>query len=123
MADNPLGDLDTLRYFEINFQMRDNGPTYNVLDVWKMGYTGRGVVVGVVDDGLHKDHPELKDNYVSTYPYQTDMYIIIPSLPACLPTVPPYLLSYFLLPLVIPFFSSKLRVQVSVELIQYYDLI
>lgn len=47
--------------------MRDNGPTYNVLDVWKMGYTGKGVVVGVVDDGLQKDHPELKDNYVSIY--------------------------------------------------------
>ncbi|XP_020626673.1 furin-like [Orbicella faveolata] len=45
------------------YMMRDNGPTYNVLDVWKMGYTGRGVVVGVVDDGLQKDHPELKDNY------------------------------------------------------------
>lgn len=64
--------IDTLRYFKMNFQMRDNGPTYNVLDVWKMGYTGRGVVVGVVDDGLEKDHPELKDNYVSTRIYQTD---------------------------------------------------
>ena len=46
--------------------MRDDGPTYNVIEVWKMGYTGKGVVVGVVDSGLDKDHPELKNNFVST---------------------------------------------------------
>ncbi|CAF0869311.1 unnamed protein product [Adineta steineri] len=28
-----------------------------------MGYTGRGVVVSIVDDGLETDHPDLKDNY------------------------------------------------------------
>ena len=88
--------------------MRDNGPTYNVLDVWKMGYTGRGVVVGVVDDGLENDHPELEDNYVSTYyPYQTDMYVY-PSLPRCLSTSEyryPTLLFLLSSP---PFFSSNL---------------
>lgn len=31
-----------------------------------MGYTGKGVVVGVVDSGLDKDHPEFKNNFVST---------------------------------------------------------
>ena len=46
--------------------MRDDGPTYNVIEVWKMGYTGKGIVVGVVDTGLEKDHPELKNNFVST---------------------------------------------------------
>ena len=45
--------------------MRDDGPTYNVLEVWKMGYTGKGVVVAVVDEGLEKDHKEIKQNYVS----------------------------------------------------------
>ena len=45
--------------------MRDDGPTYNVLDVWRMGYTGKGVVVSVVDEGLDKNHKELKQNYVS----------------------------------------------------------
>lgn len=80
--------------------MRDNGPTYNVLDVWKMGYTGRGVVVGVVDDGLQKDHPELKDNYVSTFPYQTDMFLL-PSLPASLQVSTSF--PSFLLPLLLSF--------------------
>lgn len=46
--------------------MRDDGPTYNVIEVWKMGYTGKGVVVGVVDSGLDKNHTELKKNFVST---------------------------------------------------------
>ena len=46
--------------------MRDDGPMYNVLEVWKMGYTGKGVVVGVVDSGLDKNHTELKKNFVST---------------------------------------------------------
>jgi len=45
------------------YMMRDDGPTYNVLDVWRMGYTGKGVVVAVVDEGLEKNHQELKQNY------------------------------------------------------------
>ena len=32
---------------------------------WKKGYTGRGVVVSILDDGIEKDHPDLKRNYVS----------------------------------------------------------
>ena len=32
---------------------------------WKSGYTGKGIVVGVVDDGVDGSHPELKDNYVT----------------------------------------------------------
>ncbi|BFY97111.1 hypothetical protein BsWGS_00151 [Bradybaena similaris] len=35
----------------------------NVELVWEMGITGTGVVVCFVDDGLEKDHSDLKDNY------------------------------------------------------------
>lgn len=38
----------------------------NVLKAWRSGFTGKGVVVAVVDDGLEKSHPDLKDNFVST---------------------------------------------------------
>lgn len=32
---------------------------------WKMGYTGKGIVITILDDGLEKDHPDLQANYVS----------------------------------------------------------
>ena len=50
------------------FQKRPEGsnePTLNVISSWKSGYTGKGIVVGVVDDGVDGSHPELKDNYVT----------------------------------------------------------
>ena len=34
-----------------------------VYDVWQRGYTGKGVVLSVLDDGMDHTHPELKDNY------------------------------------------------------------
>ena len=43
----------------------DHENHYNVKDVWKMNYTGAGVVVAVVDEGLSPTHPELSKNYVS----------------------------------------------------------
>ncbi|KAL5967163.1 Furin-like protease kpc-1 [Taenia solium] len=35
----------------------------NVRAVWARGYTGQGVVVTILDDGLETDHPDLKPNY------------------------------------------------------------
>ena len=35
----------------------------NVVKAWEMGYTGKGIVVTILDDGIEKDHPDLKDNY------------------------------------------------------------
>ena len=40
-------------------------PDLNVLSAWSQGYTGSGVVLSILDDGLEKDHPDLKANYVS----------------------------------------------------------
>ena len=37
----------------------------NVLPAWRKGYTGKGVVVSILDDGIEKNHPDLADNYVS----------------------------------------------------------
>jgi len=37
----------------------------NIAEAWKRGYTGKGVVVSVLDDGLEREHPDLKPNYVS----------------------------------------------------------
>ena len=46
---------------------RDDGPTHNVIEVWKKNFNGQGVVVAVVDEGFNPNHPEIKDNYVCLY--------------------------------------------------------
>ena len=41
-----------------------------IKEAWKLGYTGKGVVVTILDDGLEWDHPDLVKNYVkSTHLY------------------------------------------------------
>uniref|UniRef100_A0A8C9SD15 P/Homo B domain-containing protein n=1 Tax=Scleropages formosus TaxID=113540 RepID=A0A8C9SD15_SCLFO len=35
----------------------------NVVSAWALGYTGKGVVVSVIDDGIEKSHPDILGNY------------------------------------------------------------
>ncbi|CAG5125983.1 unnamed protein product, partial [Candidula unifasciata] len=42
---------------------RGTGLDMNVRKAWEMGYTGKGVVVTILDDGIEKDHPDLSRNY------------------------------------------------------------
>jgi subtilisin family serine protease len=35
------------------------------MSAWQQGYTGKGVVLTVVDDGIEHTHPDLKDSYDS----------------------------------------------------------
>ncbi|XP_033212958.1 furin-like protease 1, isoforms 1/1-X/2 isoform X2 [Belonocnema kinseyi] len=42
---------------------RGSGLDMNVQGAWTEGITGHGVVVTILDDGLEKDHPDLKENY------------------------------------------------------------
>lgn len=37
----------------------------NVVAAWSAGYTGKGVVISIVDDGLDHAHPDLSACYVS----------------------------------------------------------
>lgn len=37
----------------------------NVGPAWQRGYTGKGVVVSILDDGIQTNHPDLALNYVS----------------------------------------------------------
>lgn len=37
----------------------------NVGPAWQKGYTGKGVVVSILDDGIQRNHPDLYENYVS----------------------------------------------------------
>ena len=40
----------------------------NIKIAWDQGYTGKGVTVTVLDDGIDHSHPDLKKNYVRTAP-------------------------------------------------------
>ena len=35
----------------------------NVIPAWQRGFTGKGVVVTILDDGIQTNHPDLKLNY------------------------------------------------------------
>jgi subtilisin family serine protease len=37
----------------------------NVLPAWNMGFTGKGVVIAFIDDGVEHDHPDLEHNWLS----------------------------------------------------------
>ena len=39
----------------------------NITSAWQQGYTGKGVSVTFLDDGLEWDHPDIVQNYVSDH--------------------------------------------------------
>ena len=39
----------------------------NVEGAWALGYTGKGVVISILDDGIQPNHPDLARNYVSSF--------------------------------------------------------
>lgn len=45
---------------------RETGFDAAVFDAWERGYSGEGVVVGVIDSGIEIDHPDLAPNYRPT---------------------------------------------------------
>ena len=44
------------------------GEDANVTSVWN-SYTGNGIIISVVDDGLDKDHPDISPNYSPNHSY------------------------------------------------------
>ena len=40
-----------------------DGSDMNVAAAWKLGVTGKGVTVTILDDGIQHNHPDLKQNY------------------------------------------------------------
>ncbi|QTA88490.1 S8 family serine peptidase [Desulfonema magnum] len=45
------------------------GEDVNVMPVWDRGFTGEGVTIAIVDDGLEHDHPDLIANYQEELSY------------------------------------------------------
>jgi hypothetical protein len=48
----------------LNRQSMINLPDMNVTGAWALGYSGKGVSVTFLDDGLERTHPDLMENYV-----------------------------------------------------------
>jgi hypothetical protein len=42
-----------------------NLPDMNVTGAWRLGFTGKGVSVTFLDDGLEHNHPDIQQNYVT----------------------------------------------------------
>ncbi|KAL4218618.1 Neuroendocrine convertase 1 [Mactra antiquata] len=47
----------------------DHVPSMEVYEAWMEGYTGHGIVLAFVDDGVDPTHPELIDNYDGSLSY------------------------------------------------------
>ncbi|CAM2109192.1 unnamed protein product [Caretta caretta] len=45
------------------YMNNDVHPDLNILTAWSKGYSGLGVVLSILDDGLERDHPDLSANY------------------------------------------------------------
>ncbi len=45
----------------------EHGRAMNISGAWRLGFTGKNVVVTILDDGIEKDHPDLIQNYVSIH--------------------------------------------------------
>ncbi|XP_070212344.1 furin-like protease kpc-1 isoform X2 [Littorina saxatilis] len=51
---------------------RGKGLDMNVRTAWELGYTGKGIVVTILDDGIETDHPDLADNYDEAASYDVN---------------------------------------------------
>ncbi|KAK2721147.1 furin-like protease 1 isoform X2 [Artemia franciscana] len=60
---NPFLNIDDPKWSIMWYLNRGGGLDMNVAAAWSEGYTGKGVVVTILDDGLEKDHPDIKRNY------------------------------------------------------------
>lgn len=50
----------------------------NIVGAWKRGYTGKDVVVTILDDGIERNHPDLIQNYVSLFYCRYDCAELLP---------------------------------------------
>jgi len=41
----------------------------NILPAWRKGYKGKGITIAIVDDGVEKDHDDIRPNFASSLSY------------------------------------------------------
>lgn len=72
LVGNPFGDPlfnNQWHLHNIGQSGGTRGEDLNVLPVWEMGYSGNGVQIAIVEDGLQYDHPDLASGYVASTSY------------------------------------------------------
>jgi len=42
-------------------------PSMNITEAWDIGYSGLGIKIAIVDDGLQTNHPDLVSNVVCIF--------------------------------------------------------
>ncbi|XP_041082767.1 proprotein convertase subtilisin/kexin type 5-like isoform X1 [Polyodon spathula] len=52
-------------YIHCNDNTHNCQSDMNIVGAWKRGYTGKNVVVTILDDGIERNHPDLIENYDS----------------------------------------------------------
>uniref|UniRef100_A0A8C1XK47 Furin (paired basic amino acid cleaving enzyme) a n=1 Tax=Cyprinus carpio TaxID=7962 RepID=A0A8C1XK47_CYPCA len=62
-AQKGSGFYADLFFLLFSIQYNEDRRDLNVKEAWKQGFTGQGVVVSILDDGIEKNHPDLIQNY------------------------------------------------------------
>lgn len=62
-----FSELTIFRYYSLQNGGAADGLDMNVGYAWRKGYTGKGVVITILDDGIQPNHPDLSQNYVNIY--------------------------------------------------------
>uniref|UniRef100_A0AAQ4QQ15 Neuroendocrine convertase 2 n=1 Tax=Gasterosteus aculeatus aculeatus TaxID=481459 RepID=A0AAQ4QQ15_GASAC len=68
---NMSDPLFTKQWYLINTGQADGTPglDLNVAEAWQLGYTGKGVTIAIMDDGIDYLHPDLASNYNAAASY------------------------------------------------------
>lgn len=64
--------------YEKQWQLHDDAGSVRADLAWKLGYTGKGVVIAIVDDGVDTKHPDIRENFLPEASYNYNRNIESP---------------------------------------------